>query len=575
MYRLAGLIAVVAMMVIAPSTALGASAAVLGPLNSSSVSSPAASHLISYGGDWAMDIAGSGDVYVRLSSSAGVSLRVEQISAACGGGRQGGTAVRVRAYLNGASVALLVYSHLADVAVGVGQNIGNGTRLGRAATGLPYDETCWTGPHVHFEARNDSGYACYTPLGSGAGVGAGTAMGQIGAVGGTRLRFPCGSPPPPAGANPLGHYDEASSPEAGKIRVRGWSFDPDARTATTEMHIYVGGQAGQPGTEGRAFAANGHRPDVNAVHGGVGDWHGLDVTFETGKRGATPVCLYAITIGGGNNVLLGCKTVTVGAPEPIGSFDALDSPVGGTVRVRGWTFDPNARTSAASVHVYIGGPYGKAGVEGPKVITANQSRPDVGAAFPGAGNAHGINHRLTTAKRGRTEVCVYTINVGPGSNVLLGCKTVTIAAPPPPPPKPTPTPVPQPQTPPPPPTPVAPPTLNLGTPTDPAFQWTSSNRVRARRAVNLDFACHKWACRVAVRARIRIPRRSRTYRSSDAMTLESPGHGRLRLTLSRSGLRDVRRALAARRTVRASLTVTLSDLPGTTVTFRRTLTFRR
>ncbi len=171
--------------------ALAETGAVLSPLNSGSVSSPPSSHKISYDGHFAMDVAGSGDVFARLSSSASVALRVERISAACAEGRQGGAVVRLRAYFNGAPAALLVYSHLADVGVSVGQTLGNGARLGRAATGLPRDERCWTGAHVHFEARNDSSFACYMPLPTGARVSADTAIGRIGTVGATGVRQPC------------------------------------------------------------------------------------------------------------------------------------------------------------------------------------------------------------------------------------------------------------------------------------------------------------------------------------------------------------------------------------------------
>lgn len=408
----------------AVGTSRAATAAVLGPIGGS-VSSPASSHPISFGGDWSMDIAGSGDVVVRLSSPHAVSLRVEQVSAACAGGRQGASAVRVRVLLDGASVAVLVYAHVADVAVGAGQTIGNGTRLGRVATGLPYNSSCWTGPHVHVEARNDAGYACYTPLGVGAAINGGTTIGQVGAVGAGGIRAPCGSPPP-TGTNPAGAYDLLASPSPGTIRVAGWGFDRDAPAAPIQMHVYVGGPAGQAGAEGHAFVADGSRPDVAAVHAGVGASHGLDQTFETSKRGSQSVCLYAINIGGGDNVALGCKSVTIGDPNPVGAYDLLSSPVGGQVRVAGWAFDPNAPTAAVQMHVYVGGEAGQPGAEGHAFI-ANGSRPDVAKVHSGVGPDHGLDRTFATAKRGAQRVCLYAITIGPGVNVPLGCKTVGIA----------------------------------------------------------------------------------------------------------------------------------------------------
>jgi surface antigen len=239
-----------------------------------------------------------------------------------------------------------------------------------------------------------------------------------------------------AGANPTGAYDLAASPTPGRVRVAGWSFDRDNVAQSIEMHVYVGGPAGTAGAEGRAFTANGGRPDVDAVHH-VGAAHGLDVSFDTNKRGAQQVCLYAINIGPGGNVLLGCKVVTVGDPNPLGAYDSATSPVGGKVRVTGWSWDPNEPGRSLDMHVYVGGPAGTPGADG-RAFTANASRPDVDAVHH-TGTKHGLDVAFDTAKRGPQQVCLYAINVGPGGNVPLGCKTVTIGAPP----APTPTPAPQ------------------------------------------------------------------------------------------------------------------------------------
>ncbi|MEX1140717.1 MAG: hypothetical protein WEB79_00185, partial [Thermoleophilaceae bacterium] len=138
-----------------------------------------------------------------------------------------------------------------------------------------------------------------------------------------------------------------------------------------------------------------------------------------------------INVGPGNNKLLGCKTVTIADANPRGHYDLASSPEAGRVRVRGWAFDPNAKTTALDVHVYIGGKAGSGGVAlGSR--KANKHRPDVGKAFPGVGDYHGFDETFTTGRTGSQPLCVYAINVGPGNNKLLGCKTVTIAAVPPP-----------------------------------------------------------------------------------------------------------------------------------------------
>ncbi len=117
--------------------------------------------------------------------------------------------------------------------------------------------------------------------------------------------------------DPVGSYDLATSPRSRTIRIAGWAFDPDAKTSPVTIHAYVGGEAGQAGAEGHNLgAAGGYRPDVGSAYPGVGDNHGFDFTFETSKVGSLPVCVYAINIGAGGNVLLGCRTVAVAARRP-------------------------------------------------------------------------------------------------------------------------------------------------------------------------------------------------------------------------------------------------------------------
>jgi len=230
---------------------------------------------------------------------------------------------------------------------------------------------------------------------------------------------PAGAVPP--GNDPYGAYDLAAS-QPGQVRVAGWSFDPNVPTDPIVMHVYVGGTAGAPGAIGYGFTASAPpRPDVAAAYPGVGSNHGLDATFETPKRGAQPVCVYAINVGLGANVFLGCKTVTIADPNPLGSFDLAASQPG-QVRVAGWGFDPNSPTGTLTVRAVVGDTEQHA-------TTATGLRPDVGAAFPGVGDHHGFDTTFETPKRGVQPACIYAINDGPGADVFLGCKTVTIADP--------------------------------------------------------------------------------------------------------------------------------------------------
>lgn len=101
--------------------------------------------------------------------------------------------------------------------------------------------------------------------------------------------------------------------------------------------------------------------------------------------------------------------------NPIGRIDSVSS-VAGEIRVMGWALDPDTSASI-DVHVYVDG----VGYQ----TTANSSRPDLAAHYPGLGIAHGYTISIPPTKWGSAEVCAYGINVGQGSNQLLGCTTVT------------------------------------------------------------------------------------------------------------------------------------------------------
>jgi len=117
-------------------------------------------------------------------------------------------------------------------------------------------------------------------------------------------------------------------------------------------------------------------------------------------------------------------------PVPTGNpIGYLDSAVGGkgTVTVNGWAFDWDKVSASLGIHVYVGGPAGS-GAEGHGNGVANLSRPDVNNVHRGAGNNHGYTYTVNTSKRGSQTVYVYAINAPgtPGSNVLIGSKTVFI-----------------------------------------------------------------------------------------------------------------------------------------------------
>jgi hypothetical protein len=109
------------------------------------------------------------------------------------------------------------------------------------------------------------------------------------------------------------------------------------------------------------------------------------------------------------------------AHKVVGRLDSVEE-WGNGVRVKGWALDFDTAASIP-VHVRVDGALAATGV-------ANTFRPDVGAAYRGWGNNHGFDITAPIAPGGNRQVCVWGINVGPGSvNEQLGCRTARLTAP--------------------------------------------------------------------------------------------------------------------------------------------------
>jgi hypothetical protein len=102
--------------------------------------------------------------------------------------------------------------------------------------------------------------------------------------------------------------------------------------------------------------------------------------------------------------------------DPVGSADVMGQVLD-QVEVAGWAFDPNT-TDPINVDIYDNAVGSR--------FTASDSRTDIGAAFPGAGDNHGFD--VTTPEDiGTThKICAYGINIGAGGNQSFGCKTITM-----------------------------------------------------------------------------------------------------------------------------------------------------
>lgn len=215
------------------------------------------------------------------------------------------------------------------------------------------------------------------------------------------------APSPAYGVMPRGSLDSFTVDGTG-LRATGWALDPE-RAGAIDVHLYLDGV-------GRAVSAGGDRPDIAAAFPGLGSAHGFDTSWTNVADGDHTLCAYAINVGLGSNVGLGCRTATV-RRSPFGYLDTFDLRLA-NLRIGGWAIDPDA-TQPTAIHVYVDGVG--------HVLTADGSRPDVGAVFPGAGANHGFAETIALAP-GPHSLCVYAINQGLGTNTPYGCRSIAVGA---------------------------------------------------------------------------------------------------------------------------------------------------
>lgn len=108
--------------------------------------------------------------------------------------------------------------------------------------------------------------------------------------------------------------------------------------------------------------------------------------------------------------------IILGAGSAIGHLDSVVLAGPGKFTISGWSFNDLYQAAADYVDVYMDG-------VGLARLAANRPRPDVGAAFPNAGQYHGFQATFD-APGGRHLVCAYGIDGV--RNPQIGCHSVTI-----------------------------------------------------------------------------------------------------------------------------------------------------
>ena len=195
--------------------------------------------------------------------------------------------------------------------------------------------------------------------------------------------------------------------EPNGLRYIGWAIDPNT-TASISVYVTIDGR-----TVGTAVASK-PRADVAKLHPQAGPNHGFDLTVPAPRPGTHTACVYARNVGAGANTMLRCQSLLLGGP--VGSLSVAAQP--GHVAVSGWAIDYDAPQSPVSIAVAIDGQ--------PTTLVANQASSAAAAWLPSAGSAHGFSSSLPLAQ-GRHQVCVTFVNIGPGVNRPVTCRTITLA----------------------------------------------------------------------------------------------------------------------------------------------------
>ena len=215
-----------------------------------------------------------------------------------------------------------------------------------------------------------------------------------------------GTPTGPSGS-PDGELSSVSS-GYGNVSISGWAADVSDPSAAVSVAVQI--DAAWYGV-----VANESRPDIGAAYPAYGPNHGFSGTFNV-SEGSHTMCVYLKNVGEGGDVSLGCRNFVTPNGSPVGEITAVS--VGpNVVVVNGWIVDPDAPTTPVVLDVQLGSQW--------LAVTADASSPGTGAVFPGAGDQHGIA-MSASVDAGTYPLCIYARNIGTGSAISLGCRTVTV-----------------------------------------------------------------------------------------------------------------------------------------------------
>jgi cell wall-associated NlpC family hydrolase len=225
----------------------------------------------------------------------------------------------------------------------------------------------------------------------------------------------------PAGANPPLPHDPIgaigrTTLAANSVTFAGWAADPDDLTQPATVYGAVDGR--RVITEVTDVA----RPGVAAKYG-TSATPGFVLAVPV-RAGVHTVCLGVRNDGPGVDRLLRCRITPAGnhltsSHSPMGLLASV-SATAASLHVLGWAADPDDRAAAALVVLYV---------DGRSVATRRSFQPR-----PTATLNHHLGHNpgfdiTVPVSAGSHVACLWVVNVGYGSNTLLGCQAVDTRGP--------------------------------------------------------------------------------------------------------------------------------------------------
>jgi hypothetical protein len=188
------------------------------------------------------------------------------------------------------------------------------------------------------------------------------------------------------------------------IIVEGWIIDPDT-TGPVVFRVYLDGDRK---IEQEASSAS---PGSVASFPRHGDRHGYSELLDNVSVGNHTVCVTALDSTSGAETQADCVGTEAAPGQPQGNFDGAFSPSSGLIRAEGWALDPDIYDGSARVRVTVNGVVAGS-------VLAN--RP-----WAGGGNRAWLIDLAVGA--GTHNVCATVVNVGYGSDLDLGCQTVSVS----------------------------------------------------------------------------------------------------------------------------------------------------